>query len=108
MAAGVVHEYSEDLLDPSLVVVLCLLFLVGILAWLGVSLHSQVSQQSKRAASGNRTPTRAAVLDRAVPGIRRRIIRLYSTTPGQSRHEYNIGDNQGTRGTQEQVAPLQA
>jgi hypothetical protein len=110
MAAAAVHELSDDVFDPSFVLVLCLLFLVAALTWLGVSLHSQVSQQSKFASAGNRTPTRAAAQARAVPSLGRRIIRLYSTTPGQSRYEYNIGDNQGTRGTQtqEDAAPLRA
>jgi hypothetical protein len=36
---------------------------------------------------------------RTVPSASRRIISLHSTTPGQSPFEYNIGDNQGTRGS---------
>ncbi len=31
--------------------------------------------------------------------IPRRVIRLHEVTPGQSRHEYNVGDEWGTRGT---------
>lgn len=33
---------------------------------------------------------------RAAP---RRVIRLHSVTPGQSEHEYNVGDRFGTRGS---------
>jgi len=28
-----------------------------------------------------------------------RVIRLHAVTPGQSQHEYNVGDQQGTRGS---------
>jgi len=36
---------------------------------------------------------------RALRPIPRRVIRLYAVTPGQSEHEYNVGDPLGTRGS---------
>jgi len=33
----------------------------------------------------------------AVRPIPRRVIRLHAQTPGQSQHEYNVGDRSGTR-----------
>jgi len=40
------------------------------------------------------------VLDvRRAPGARARVIRLHAVTPGQSEHDYNLGDQSGTRGS---------
>jgi len=36
---------------------------------------------------------------RALRPIPRRVIRLHAVTPGQSQHEYNVGDQDGTRGS---------
>jgi hypothetical protein len=36
---------------------------------------------------------------RALRPLPRRVIRLHAVTPGQSEHEYNVGDPLGTRGS---------
>jgi hypothetical protein len=44
-------------------------------------------------------PSVAPQTPRALRPIPRRVIRLHAVTPGQSQHEYNVGDPLGTRGS---------
>ena len=46
--------------------------------------------------ASTRRPTAAPASVRPIP---RRVIRLHAVTPGQECHEYNVGDNHGTRGS---------
>jgi len=59
--------------------------------------------QSSRAPDSTRAPQSSPAPQSSIPesaprSIPRRVIRLYEVTPGQSRYEYNIGDESGTRG----------
>jgi len=50
--------------------------------------------RASRAATAVAPPT-----PRSLRPIPRRVIRLHAVTPGQSEHEYNVGDQWGTRGS---------
>jgi hypothetical protein len=99
MAAAAVLEPADDLLDSSLllVVVVCLLAMVGCWVWLGAPLDSKASRGRER-VTRKQAPMRVAVVAPA-QALSPRVIPLYSSTPGQSRYQYNIGDSRGTRGT---------
>jgi hypothetical protein len=68
------------------------------------AISPQSTRRSQAPAPGAR-PRRtqpAAVQPRSPRTLRplpRRVIRLYDVTPGQSQHEYNVGDQLGTRGS---------
>ena len=93
-----------DLTDDAFIVMsllaLCLLFL-GV--WHAVATFSKARRQRKSMAGAKPLPVRpSATVGSRRPArlpVRRRVISLHSSTPGQARHEYNIGDNQGTRGS---------
>lgn len=64
------------------------------------SKHSKGSARRKAEAGQEPPPPPAAVIPVSVVGVpapQPRVIRLYSTTPGQSPNEYNIGDGQVRR-----------
>jgi len=64
------------------------------------SSYAPPAPRSRRAPAAPRT--QRAVKEpapRALRPIPRRVIRLYAVTPGQSQHEYNVGDPLGTRGS---------
>ena len=52
-----------------------------------------------RPRSRRSQPAVAPPAPRALRPIPRRVIRLHAVTPGQSQHEYNVGDQFGTRGS---------
>jgi hypothetical protein len=61
------------------------------------------SARSSRVPAKPRASRRQSTVEpttpRALRPIPRRVIRLYAVTPGQSQHEYNVGDQFGTRGS---------
>lgn len=70
-----------------------------------VPFSSAAPASSRRSASGAPPSRRVAPdADASSPPpssrrVRRRVILLHAETPGQSCHEYNVGDNSGTRGS---------
>jgi len=56
--------------------------------------QEQEAPRSQREPGSQREPPRSS--QRSVP---RRVIRLHAVTPGQTEHEYNVGDPLGTRGS---------
>jgi len=63
--------------------------------WQGTEAEAPRSRRSMPAPASARRRSEAPV-SRRIP---RRVIRLHAVTPGQSRYEYNVGDDSGTRGT---------
>jgi hypothetical protein len=94
-------DSSDDLLTALFVFALILLLLLVIAVWRAASPRSKPAVRSQVVAGRASRAPHAAVAGNAAgrSPARRRVISLHSTTPGQSPHEYNIGDNQGTRGS---------
>jgi len=84
--------------DELLVVLSFLALGLLLLLLAGGAMLAKASRRRKPVASAKPRPVRSAGATRRLP-VRRRVISLHATTPGQSPHEYNIGDNQGTRGS---------
>jgi len=61
--------------------------------------HVKAAARHKPGARGTPPPPPAVSIPRGAPAPWRPVIRLHSTTPGQSPNEYNVGDEQGTRGS---------
>ncbi len=84
----------EETGDSSLWSALAGVLLIGGVLWL---IGKVMQSDPEPPASRRVTPVPAsAPLSRRIP---RRVILLHAVTPGQSRHEYNVGDQWGTRGT---------
>ncbi|HKO54158.1 MAG TPA: hypothetical protein VJV79_40900 [Polyangiaceae bacterium] len=122
MLARTEHEATDDLLAPLLI--LSVVLVLGVALWVFMfgapkssaavastavpcASNSAASQSAPRHASPAASqsapqhtpqPSRVAVVPSVVPTLRR-VIRLHSTTPGQSPHEYNVGDTLGRRGS---------
>ena len=73
------------------------LLLLGVL-FVVATFSSKAPRQRKSVPAPWPLPVRPSLTPRRLP-VRRRVISLHSTTPGQSPYEYNIGDNHGTRGS---------
>ena len=102
MAAAEIDS-GDDLLA---MIFLLSLAVVGVAVWLITSVPAKVLLRGMPVAPASRPGTgtgaagkAAIVVSRRTPARRRRVILLHSITPGQSPHEYNVGDNQGTRGS---------
>jgi hypothetical protein len=97
------HDNSDDLATALFIVVLLLTPLVLLTIALWNKRFPRTSAVGQRAESRKRAPlyTSQAASPSPAPAVilARRVISLYSTTPGQSPFEYNIGDTQGTRGS---------
>ncbi|MEI9938524.1 MAG: hypothetical protein WDO69_15005 [Pseudomonadota bacterium] len=90
----------DDLLATFFLVIL--FGLLGLGLWFMAAPGSKAPVRSKPVARKKPLPARATRASRPAGGalpLRRRVISLHSITPGQSPYEYNIGDNQGTRGS---------
>jgi len=97
---------EDDASDLSLFGALgVVLFILGGVWLIALLLHSDArAPQSRRPVPVvQRARPVAAVQggksDPAVRRIARRVIRLHAVTPGLLRHEYNVGDPSGTRGS---------
>jgi len=117
--AAAARDNSDDLATALFVFVLLLapFVLLTVALWNKRAPRSHAPSQSQQTAGGNHAPIRATnaaeasyvantihaagtpSVAHAAPALLRRVITLHSTTPGQSPFEYNIGDNQGTRGS---------
>jgi hypothetical protein len=103
------HDNSDDLATTLFVFALLLtpFVLLTVALWHTRFARFQAPWSLKQAKGGKQSrlhssgAARATHVASAVPAeaLPRRIIPLYSTTPGQSPFEYNVGDNQGTRGS---------
>ena len=89
----VMADPSTDLLVTLFVI--ALVALLGVALWAWTAFQSNANRHSKAPARTTSVPPRSATGKSERP--RRRVIRLYSITPGQSPYEYNIGDDNGTR-----------
>jgi hypothetical protein len=111
IAAGA-PDNSDDLATTIFVFLLVLtpFVLLTVALWSKRFTHSKApvrtapfgTRQANQPSGGKRAPIRAPQatgVARIVPAPPSRVISLHSTTPGQSPFEYNIGDNQGTRGS---------
>jgi hypothetical protein len=84
--------------DATVVCLLVLAFLqIAVVAaiWLGASPKGKAVRGSFETRVT--VPPTPPDIRARIQAARRRVIRLPSTTPGQSPFEYNVGDNQGTR-----------
>ncbi|HEY3253773.1 MAG TPA: hypothetical protein VGJ91_07490 [Polyangiaceae bacterium] len=93
-AAG--SDFSDDLVAVLFLAALALGVSLVLALRVGAARDSQPPSRGKAVARERSLAKRER---RGVPQSRRRVISLYSTTPGQSPHEYNIGDTRGTRGS---------
>jgi len=97
---------ADDAGDLSLMGTLgVVLFVLGGLWLISLLLHSDArAPQSRRPVPvvERKGPVAAVQGRRSDPAVRRtprRVIRLHAVTPGLLRHEYNVGDPSGTRGS---------
>ena len=96
MAAANKGDSSDHFLPLLILFSLCLALAGG--TWLWLLIPAKTSLPQPPVADQAPLPAEGTPVIDGVPAVRR-VIRLHSTTPGQSPHEYNIGDNQGRRGS---------
>jgi hypothetical protein len=90
----------DDEADADLLTVLALGFVVFGLLWLLIRFMPSAeklappSRRTSRAPAPTKPQRQSVSAARPIP---RRVIQLHAQTPGQSQHEYNVGDLSGTR-----------
>ena len=100
LAVAVSESRAEELDLSLLVTLIALLLCLGACAWLARALWPERLVRRKRPLPRRSAPVQPG--ETPAPASvrrRRRVILLYAVTPGQARHEYNIGDSQGSRGS---------
>ena len=97
MAAANKGDSSDNFVPLLILFSLCLAMAGATWLWLSIPAKASLPQPPVADPSAPLPAEGTPVID-GIPAVRR-VIRLHSTTPGQSPHEYNIGDNQGRRGS---------